>query len=130
MTVHVNGPVSVVTYKLSELNKTCMVAILKVLSIVMNEKQTKTKRNNVYSDKTTKMRQYSKNIFFSLNHYIHMIFILSFPPSLTSCILNPVDVKTILRSVSNVLALSIEQCDWKSRTGYEGKKFLRGNISS
>ena len=37
MTVHVNGSVSVVAYKLIELNKTCMDAILKALSTVMNE---------------------------------------------------------------------------------------------
>ena len=37
MTVHVNNSVSVVTHKLIELNKTCMDAILKVLSAVMNE---------------------------------------------------------------------------------------------
>ena len=36
MTVPVNGSVSVVTHKLTDLNKTCMDAILKVLSI-MNE---------------------------------------------------------------------------------------------
>ena len=35
--VHVNGSVSVVTQKLMELIKTCMDAILKALSIVMNE---------------------------------------------------------------------------------------------
>ena len=36
MTVPVNGSVSVVTHKLTDLNKTCMDAILKALSI-MNE---------------------------------------------------------------------------------------------
>ena len=35
--VHVNGSVSVVTQKLMELIKNCMDAILKALSIVMNE---------------------------------------------------------------------------------------------
>ena len=34
--VHVNGSVSVVTYKLMELSKTCMDAILKALSTVMD----------------------------------------------------------------------------------------------
>ena len=37
MTVHVNVSISVVTHKLIELNKTCMDAILKALSEVMNE---------------------------------------------------------------------------------------------
>ena len=37
MTVHVDGSVSVVTHRLIELNKTCMDAILKALSTVMNE---------------------------------------------------------------------------------------------
>ena len=37
MTIHVKGSVSVVTHKLSELNKTCMDAIMKVPSTVMNE---------------------------------------------------------------------------------------------
>ena len=43
--VHVNGSVSVVTHKLMELNKTCMDAILKALSTVMNENR----RNKVFS---------------------------------------------------------------------------------
>ena len=37
MTIHFFRPVSVVTHKLIELNKTCMAAILKALSTVMNE---------------------------------------------------------------------------------------------
>ena len=37
MTVHLFRSVSVVTHKLIELNKTCMAAILKALSTVMNE---------------------------------------------------------------------------------------------
>ena len=37
MTVHVNGSVSVVTHKVTELNKTCLDTILKALSTVMNE---------------------------------------------------------------------------------------------
>ena len=37
MTVHLFRSVSVVTHRLIELNKTCMAAILKALSTVMNE---------------------------------------------------------------------------------------------
>ena len=49
--VHVNGSVSIVTHKLMELIKSCMDAILKVLSTVMNE----SRRNNVvFRNKTTK----------------------------------------------------------------------------
>ena len=42
--VYVNGSVSVVTHKLMELNKTCMDAILKAFSTVMNENR----RNKVF----------------------------------------------------------------------------------
>ena len=45
MTVYVNGSVSVVTRKLIKLNKTCMDAILKVLSTVMNENR----KNKVFT---------------------------------------------------------------------------------
>ena len=45
MTVHVNGSVSVVTHKLTELNKTYMDAILKAFSTVMNENR----RNKVFT---------------------------------------------------------------------------------
>ena len=38
MTIHLFRSVSVVTHKLIELNKTCMAAILRALSTVMNEK--------------------------------------------------------------------------------------------
>ena len=37
VTVHANGSVSIVTHKQTVLNKTCMDAILKALSTVMNE---------------------------------------------------------------------------------------------
>ena len=37
MTVHVNGSVSIVSHKLFESNKSCMEAVLKALSTVMNE---------------------------------------------------------------------------------------------
>ena len=88
MTIHLFRSVSVVTHELIELNKTCMVAILEPLSTVMNENR----RNKAFTViKQPKMREYSKDTYFSLNHYIHVIFILMFPPSLTSCILNVVD---------------------------------------
>ena len=45
MTVHVTDSVSVVTNKLIEPNKTCMDAILKALSTVMNENR----RNKVFT---------------------------------------------------------------------------------
>ena len=81
MAVSVNGSVSVVTHKLVELNKTCMDAILKALSTIMNE----TGRNKVFTViKQLKMREYSKDTYFSLNYYIHVTFISMFPPSLTS----------------------------------------------
>ena len=57
MTV-VNGTVSIVTHKLIELNKTCMDAILKVLSAVLNENR----RNTVFTvTKQLKIREYSKD---------------------------------------------------------------------
>ena len=86
MTIHL---FSVVTHELIELNKTCMAAILEALSTVTN----KNRRNKVFTViKQLKMRvYYSIDIYFLLNYYIHVIFILMFPPSLTSCILNVVD---------------------------------------
>ena len=42
--------VSVVTHKLIELNKTCMAAILKAISTVMNENR---KKQKIHRDKTT-----------------------------------------------------------------------------
>ena len=50
MTIHIFRSVSVVTHKLIELNKTCMAAILKALSTVMNENR---KKQKVHRDKTT-----------------------------------------------------------------------------
>ena len=88
MTVHVNRSVSVVIHQLIVLNKTCMDAILKALSTVMNENR----RNKVFTViKQLKMREYNKDTYFSLNYYSHVIFISTFPQSLTSCILNVVD---------------------------------------
>ena len=88
MTVHVNRSVSVVTHKLTELNKTCIDAILKSLSVVMNENR----RNEVFTAiKQLKMREYSKDAYSPLNNFIHVIFILTFSQSLTYCILNVVD---------------------------------------
>ena len=64
MTVHANGSVSVVTHKLIELIKTCMDAILKALSTVLNENR----KNKVFTViKYLKMREYSKDTYFSLN---------------------------------------------------------------
>ena len=63
-TVHDIGSVSIVTHKLMELNKTCMDAILKALSTVMNENR----RNKEFSVmKQLKVREYSKDTYFSLN---------------------------------------------------------------
>ena len=88
MTIHLFRSVSVVTHKLVELNKTCMTAILKALSSVLNEN----KRNKVFNViKQLKMREYSKDTYFSLNYYIHVNFISTFPRNLKSCILNVVD---------------------------------------
>ena len=88
MSVHANGPVSVVTHKPIELNKTYMGAILEALLTVMNENR----RNEVFTViKQLKMRKYSKDTYFSLNYHTHVIFISTFSPSLTSCILNVVD---------------------------------------
>ena len=88
MIIHLFRSDSVVTHELIELNKTCMAAILEALSTVMNENR----RNKVFTlKKQLKMREYSKDTYFSLNYYTHVIFILMFPPSLTSCILNVVD---------------------------------------
>ena len=56
MTDH-NGSVSVVTHKLIQLNKTCIVAILKALSTVMNENR----RNKVFTAiNQLKFREHSK----------------------------------------------------------------------
>ena len=61
-----------------------MAAILKALSTVSNEN----KRNKMFTViKQLKMREYSKDTFFSLNYYIHVNFISTFPRSLKSCIL-------------------------------------------
>ena len=65
-----------------------MAAILKALSTVMDENI----RNKVFTViKQLTMREYSKDTFFSLNYYIHVIFISIFSKSPTSCILNVVD---------------------------------------
>ena len=88
MTIHLFRSVSVGTHKLIELNKTCMAAILKAVSTVMNENR----RNKVFTViKQLTMREYSKDTYFSLNYYIHVIFISTFSQSLTACIPNVVD---------------------------------------
>ena len=72
---HLFRSVSVVTHKLIELNKTCMAAILKALSTVMNDNR----RNKVFTViKQQTMREYNKDTYFSLNYYIHMIFVSTF----------------------------------------------------
>ena len=87
MTIRLFRSVSVVTHELTELNKTCMATILEALSIVMN----KNRRNKVFTViKQLKMREYSKDTYFSLINYINVIFISMFLPSLTSCILSVV----------------------------------------
>ena len=78
--VHVNSSVSVVI----GLNKICMDFILKALSTAMHEN-----RKKVFIVITQlKLREYSKDTHFSLNNYIHVVYISTFRPSLTSCILN------------------------------------------
>ena len=68
MTVHDNGSVSVVTHKLIQLNKTCMVAILKALSTVMNENR----GNKVFTAiNQLNIREYSK----TLTSHLIIIFI-------------------------------------------------------
>ena len=90
MIIHLFRSVSVVTHNLVELHKTCMAAILKALSTVINENR----RNKMFTViKQLKMREFSKDTYFSFNVYIHMIFISTFPRSLTSCILNVVDTQ-------------------------------------
>ena len=86
------GSVSVVTHKLIELNKTCMDAILKSLSTVMNENR----RNKVFTMiKQLKMQENSKDTHFSLNYYINTVFISTFSWTPMSCILNVVDRQMI-----------------------------------
>ena len=88
MTIHRFRSVSVVTHKLVELNKTFMAAILKALSIKINENR----RNKIFTVmKQLNMREYSKDTNFSLKFYIHVIFISMFPQSLASCVLGVVD---------------------------------------
>ena len=67
-----------------------MDAILKLLSLVKNENR----RNKVFTMiKQLKMREYSAHTDFSLNCYILVIFNLTVPSSLTSCIQNVVDIR-------------------------------------
>ena len=88
MTIRLFKSVSLETHELIELNKTCMAAILEVLSTVMNKKR----RNKVFTMiKQLKMPEYSIDTYFSLIYYINVIFISMFRPSLTSCILKVVD---------------------------------------
>ena len=74
--------------KLIELNKTFIVVSLKALSTVLNENR----RNKVFTViKQLNMQEYRKDTYLSLNCYVHVIFISTFPKSLTSCILNAFD---------------------------------------
>ena len=60
-----------------------MDAILKALSTVMKDNR----RKKVFIViKQLKMGEYSKDTHFSLNYYIHVVFISTFPSSLMSCI--------------------------------------------
>ena len=64
MTIHLFRSVSVVTHKLVVLHKTCMTAILKALSAVINENR----RNKVFTViKQLKMREFSIDTYFSIN---------------------------------------------------------------
>ena len=59
MTIHLFRSVSVVTHKVIEFDKTCMVAILKALFTVMNENI----RNKVFTViKQLTMRKYRKTL--------------------------------------------------------------------
>ena len=64
MTLYLFRSVSVVTHKLVALHKNCMAAILKAFSTVIN----KNRRDNVFTViKQLKMREFSKDTYFSLN---------------------------------------------------------------
>ena len=68
MTVHASGKVSVVTHKRIELNKTCMNAILKAPSTVMNE----TRRNKFFTAiKYLEMREYTAGAQLSRDILFH-----------------------------------------------------------
>ena len=69
MTVHLNSSVSVMIHKLTELNKTCMDAILKELPTVMNENR----RNKVSTMiKQLQMLEYSIDISHSFNLHFNI----------------------------------------------------------
>ena len=61
-----------------------------------------------YHDKQLKMCEYSAHIDFPLNCYVLVIFISMLPPSLTSFILNVVD---IFRDAHDVSSSTIHQRD-------------------
>ena len=64
MTIHLFRSVSIVTNKLVELDKTCIPAILKALSTVINENR----RNKVFTViKQLKLGEFSGDTYFSLN---------------------------------------------------------------
>ena len=101
MTVHVNGSVSVVTHKVTELNKSCKDTILKVLSTVMNENR----RNKVFTViKQQKTQEYSKDSHYmltellcsySLNFYMLTELLCSYSLNFKVC-----SVSNVLHSVS------------------------------
>ena len=64
VTLHVIRSVSVVTHKLIEFNKTCMDAILKALSTVMNE----SRRNEVFA--VLKQLKYESTVKTLTSHQI------------------------------------------------------------
>ena len=67
-----------------------MDAILKALSTVMNENR----RDKVFTvAKKLKIQENSKTTYSSINHNSPVIFISMFPLSLTSFILNVVDIQ-------------------------------------
>ena len=106
-----------------------------MLTLVMNENR----RNEIFTmTKQLKMHEYSANTDFSLNCYILVILISTLHPSLTSCILNVVDIfrdavdvtsSTTRHSDSNVSVFICTQCIGTVEPATR-KYFLRGNKSS
>ena len=82
-----------------------MDAVLKMLSLEMNENR----RNKVFTMiKQLKMRENSSHTDFSLNFYVLVVLNSMLPPSLTSCILNIVD---IIRDAVEVTSYTTSQHD-------------------
>ena len=95
--------------------------------------------NKVFTmTKQLKMREYSAHTDFSLNHYVLVTFISMLPRSLTSCILNTVDIfrdaVDVTLSTTHQLDLNVPvfiytECIGKVELATR-KYFLRGNQSS